>query len=328
MGQAEWERQKMAVKAFRRALRAKHYALRTEQAYVGWLERALDVWGEDPTFRVERVSGHHVRAFLEMLAVELEVAPATQNQALNALQAWFRESLERPMGDLGAFARAKMRRRVPVVLTPEEVRAVLDELDGVHRLIASLLYGGGLRLLEALRLRVKDVDVARRVLVVREPKGGDDRSTVLPVSLVDDLREQVAAARGLHARDAARQTGGVWLPRAYERKAPQATHSIAWFWLFPAPKLSRDPHSGRMLRHHLTPSAVQKHLRRAVRDAGIDKKASAHTLRHSFATHLLESGTDIRTIQKLLGHRSVKTTMIYTHVARQGALGIVSPLDR
>jgi len=328
MSQAEWERRDDAVKAFRRALRAKHYALRTEQAYVGWLERALDMWGSEPGFRVEEVCGRDVRDFLEMLAVDLEVAPATQNQALNALQAWFRESLGRGMGDLGPFARAKQRRRVPVVLTPEEVRDVLDQLEGVHRLVASLLYGGGLRLLEALRLRVKDVDIGRRVLVVREPKGGDDRATVLPVSLIDDVRAQVDAARTQHRLDAERGTGGVWLPRAFERKDPQATWALPWFWVFYAPKLSRDPKSGRLLRHHLTPSAVQKHLRRAVRDAGIDKKASAHTLRHSFATHLLEAGTDIRTIQKLLGHRSVKTTMIYTHVARQGALGIVSPLDR
>lgn len=261
-----------------------------------------------------------VNAFLSHLAVELQVSASTQNQALAALLFLYRELLER-------VVRARTRRRLPVVLSEAEVRAVRQRLEGEAALVVGLLYGSGLRLMEALRLRVKDLDVQRRELTVRDGKGGKDRLTVLPQSLVPELQEHLRRVRQLHQGDLAAGWGRVVMPYALARKYPKADREWAWQWVFPQQNRWRDRASGTQGRHHLDPSVVQKAVKRAVAEAGLTKAASCHTFRHSFATHLLERGQDIRTIQELLGHQDVSTTMIYTHVLNRGPLGVCSPAD-
>jgi integron integrase len=235
--------------------------------------------------------------------------------------------LKREMPELSNVIRPKRPKRLPVVLTPAEVRAIFAEISGVHRLICGLLYGSGLRLMEGLRLRVKDLDFERRELVVRDGKGRQDRVTMLPVSLREPLRAQLERARALHERDLAEGCGAVYLPQALQRKYPQAAREWVWQYVFPSERRSVDSRAGVEGRHHLNEAALQRAVKRAVRRSGIAKLASCHTLRHSFATHLLESGYDIRTVQELLGHRSVRTTMVYTHVLNRGGLGVRSPLD-
>ena len=269
-----------------------------------------------------------VEAFLTHLAVEGGVAASTQNQAKSALLFLYKEVLGVELPWLDGVASAKAPKRLPVVLTRDEVRAALDRTEGTPGLMLRLIYGTGVRVMECLRLRVKDLDFARREIVVREGKGFKDRVTMLPESLVAPLREHLVRVRALHERDLREGGGEVYLPYALARKYPAAGREWAWQYVFPSARLSVDPRSGAVRRHHADEKSVQRALRQAVRDAGIHKPASPHTLRHSFATHLLEGGQDIRTVQELLGHKDVSTTMIYTHVLNRGARGVMSPLDR
>ena len=309
----------------RNAIRVRHYSIRTEQAYVGWVRRFVVFHGKR---HPSELGAEEVAAFLTHLAVRGRVAASTQNQALNALAFLYRHVLEQPLpDDLDGIARAKKPARLPVVLTRDEVQRLLAELEGTHALVGGLLYGSGLRLLEALRLRVKDLDWGHHQLVVREGKGAKDRVTMLPERLETPLREHLRHVRLLHRRDLGAGHGAVHLPGALARKNPSAATSWGWQYVFPAPARAVDPRTGVVRRHHLHESSVQKAVNAAVRRAGIEKRASCHTLRHSFATHLIEAGYDIRTVQELLGHADVRTTMIYTHVLNRGGRGVRSPLD-
>lgn len=306
-----------------RVLRLRHTSLRTERSYLGWLRRFRSFTGDRPG--VELRAGDVVR-FLSHLAVEENVSPSTQNQAFSALLFLFRHVLDRDL-DVAATVRATPRRRLPVVLTRDEVGRVLDGLRAPFDLMARVIYGSGLRLQECLELRVKDVLSEEGVLLVRSGKGDKDRPTVLPDSLREPLVRHLNDIHRLHDSDRRDGVPGVALPRALARKYPNAGTEWPWFWVFPGDNLSVDPRTQITRRHHRHPSAFQKHFKQAVAAAGVAKPATIHTLRHSFATHLLEAGTDIRTIQELLGHKDVQTTMIYTHVAAKNRLGVVSPLD-
>ena len=268
-----------------------------------------------------------IGAFLTHLAVEGRVAPATQNQAMNALVFLYKKVLEVPLTEAIDAVRAERKVRVPVVLTREEVARVISLLDGTAQLVVKLLYGSGLRIMEAVRLRVKDVDLGMKQITVRSGKGDEDRVTTFPGSLTVLLQNHLAKVRTLHEQDLARGWGEVYLPHALARKYPQAGKEWGWQWVFPAREVSTDPRTGLKRRHHVDPSVVNRAIKVAVRRAGLSKPVSAHTFRHSFATHLLQRGTDIRTIQALLGHKDVTTTMIYTHVLQQGGHGVPSPLD-
>ncbi len=308
----------------RHALRLRHRSPRTESAYVHWIRRFILFHGKR---HPAGLGAEDVRAFLTYLAVEAKVSASTQNQAMSAVVFLYREVLERDLGDFSGRVRAREPQRVPVVLSRSEVRALLAMLRGVEKLIASLLYGSGLRLLEALTLRVKDVDFERRELRLRRAKGEKDRVALLPEATLAPLRDHLASVRSMHERDLAAGFGAVALPDALARKYPSAPREWAWQWVFPATRRYFDPSARSERRHHLHETVVQRAVKRAVAAAGIAKRASCHTLRHSFATHLLESGTDIRTLQELLGHASVQTTMIYTHVLNRGGRGVRSPLD-
>ena len=308
----------------RERCRVKHYSLRTEKAYVHWIKRFILFHGKR---HPNEMGASEVEAFLSFLATRKNVAASTQNQALAAILFLYREVLGIDLPWLDGVTRASKPPRLPVVLTREEVRALLARLDGVHGLIAGLMYGSGLRLMETLRLRVKDVDLARREITVREGKGGKDRRTMLPDSLLEPLRHQLDRIGLIHEGDRREGLAPVELPYALARKYPRAGHELAWQYVFPAAQPGIDPRSGIRRRHHLHESAVQRMIRAAVRDAGIPKPATSHTLRHSFATHLLEAGYDIRTVQELLGHSDVRTTQIYTHVLNRGGKGVRSPLD-
>jgi integron integrase len=306
-------------------MRLRHYSIRTEDAYVQWIRRFIRFCdGRHP----REAGAREIIAFLSHLAVERNVAAAIQNQALNAISFLYRRVLDRELGDLGSMVRAKKRKHLPVVLTRSEVIDLLVRLDGASGLAAGLMYGAGLRLMEAVRLRAKDLDLERGELVVRNGKGGRDRITVLPSRLAGSLRDQLAKVRALHQADLSEGFGSVFLPDALARKFCGADCEWFWQYVFPAASRSRDPRSGVLRRHHLGEGTVQRAVKRAVREAGLVKRASCHSLRHSFATHLLESGYDIRTVQQLLGHRSVTTTMIYTHVLNRGGLAVKSPLDQ
>jgi len=306
-------------------IRFKHYSLRTEQAYVDWIRRFIRFHGN--RHPVELGAGD-VERFLTSLAVDGNVAASTQNQAQSALLFLYREVLATELPWLDGVVRAKASRRLPVVLTPDEVQRLIGGLRGTHRLLAALLYGTGMRIMEGLRLRVKDVDFGRNEIVIRDGKGAKDRITMLPATVVQPLRRHLAAVRQLHGNDLEEGFGAVWLPGALARKYPGAAREWAWQYIFPADRRSADPRGGAVRRHHLSDQSFQRALRQALRDAGIAKPATPHTLRHSFATHLLESGHDIRTVQELLGHSDVSTTMVYTHVLNRGGRGVVSPLDR
>src|SRR5712692_3056059 len=273
------------------------------------------------------MGGDEVNAFLTKLAVEGSDSASTQGQALSALLFLYRVVLSEPLPWLEDLVRARRPARLPVVLTADEVAAILERMKGPSRLVVQLLYGSGLRLLEALMLRIKDVDFGRKEIHVRDPKGRRDRMTMLPRSMLEDLKEHLDIVRALHRRDLDEGFGTVWLPDALQRKLPRAEKEWPWQWIFPATSRWRDASTGVEHRHHLHETAVQKRLRDAVRRAGVPKRVTCHSFRHSFATHLLERGQDIRTVQELLGHRDVATTMIYTHVLQLGAKGVRSPLD-
>jgi integron integrase len=313
------------IERVRARIRFMHYSLRTEQAYIDWVRRFIFFHGRR---HPDQMGAPEVEAFLTHLAVEGRVAASTQNQAKSALLFLYRQVLSVELPWLDNVTRAKTPSRLPVVLTPGEVGAVLQRLDGTHALIGSLLYGTGMRILEALRLRVKDVDFARHEIVVRDGKGAKDRMAVLPRAIEAPLAAQIRRARALHDLDLTDGFGAVYLPHALARKYPAAAHEWGWQYVFPAPRRSSDPRTGEERRHHVADQAFQRAMRQAVRDAGLAKPATPHTLRHSFATHLLESGYDIRTVQELLGHSDVSTTMIYTHVLNRGGRGVISPLDR
>ncbi len=309
----------------RDAIRRRHYSPRTEERYVHWIKRFI--YFSDRRHPRE-LGAAEVTAFLNHLARERNVAASTQNQALSALLFLYREALGTPLPWLDELERAQRPARLPTVLTATEVRQLLDRMSGTKWLMASLLYGAGLRLRECLKLRVKDVDFGYRQLMVRDGKGAKDRVTMLPAPLVEPMKRQIDRVRALHERDLAAGYGTVELPDALGRKYPRAPYELGWKFVFPSHKLSRDPASGELRRHHVYENYVTRAVKRAASAAGIVKPVSCHTLRHSFATHLLESGYDIRTVQELLGHADVSTTMIYTHVLSKGGRGVVSPLER
>lgn len=308
----------------REVLRALHYSIRTEEAYVNWNERFVQFHGNRPPARLGK---REVEQFLTHLAVERKVSASTQNQALAAILFLYRHVLERDLDWLDEVVRAKRPEKLPVVLSRAEVFALLGVMRGTRRLQAVLLYGAGLRLLECLRLRVKDLDFDRSEIMVRGGKGQKDRVTVFPTSVRQALRNHLGRVRTLHQRDLEEGFGRVLLPDALAEKYPSAAAEWPWQWVFPSANRSKDPRSGIERRHHQDESVLQKAVRQAARAIGLVKPVGPHTLRHSFATHLLESGSDIRTIQALLGHSSVDTTMIYTHVLNNGP-GVISPADR
>ena len=308
----------------RDAMRLRHMSYRTEEAYVNWIRRFIFFHNRR---HPKDMGADEIRAFLSHLAVHLHVAASTQNVALNALLFLYRHVLRQDFPEIGELERAKRPRRLPTVLTREEVTAMLTQLRGTHHLMASLLYGSGLRLMECLRLRVKDLDFAYQQLTVRDGKGAQDRVTMLPKSLEEPLQRHLAKVQLLHEEDLAEGFGEVYLPYALARKYPNAGRSWTWQYVFPAAKRSVDPRSGKERRHHVSDTVLQKAVKSALQQADIHKRGNCHTLRHSFATHLLEDGYDIRTVQELLGHKDVKTTMIYTHVLHRGGKGVRSPLD-
>lgn len=308
------------------AIRTRHYSIRTEDAYVCWIRRFIFFHRKK---HPSAMGSEEVNTFLSDLAVNGRVSASTQGQALSALLFLYRHVLDEELPWLAEIVRARKPKRIPVVLDRSEVSRILAGMEGTPRLVSSLLYGTGMRLMEALRLRVKDIDFFSRMIVVREGKGQKDRRTMLPRPLEATLRQHLEQVQNLHRRDLARGYGAVYLPHALARKYVSAEREWCWQYLFPAAGLSVDPRSGVMRRHHLEDSTIQKAVRAAVRESGISKPATCHTFRHSFATHLLEDGYDIRTIQELLGHADVRTTMIYTHVLNQaGGRGVRSPLER
>jgi integron integrase len=309
----------------RQAIRLHHYSRRTEKAYIGWIKRYIFFHG---VRHPAEMGEAELTRFLSSLAVEGKVAASTQNQALSALLFLYREVLGQAVPWLDGLVRAKRPRRLPVVLTCAEVRAVLRQLQGVARLMALVLYGAGLRLLECCWLRVKDVDFAANQIVVRDGKGEKDRVTLLPDAVKADLARHLELVRNQHERDLRHGAGWVELPYALARKYPNAGREWGWQWVFPATRFYRDRDTGQRRRHHLHESVLQRAVTEAVRQANLGKHAACHTLRHSFATHLLEDGYDIRTVQELLGHRDVTTTMIYTHVLNRGPAAVRSPADR
>ncbi len=309
----------------RQAIRVRHYSIRTERAYVDWVKRFIRFHG---TRHPGELGADEVSAFLTWLAVTRNVSAATQNQALNALTFLYANVLGRPLERLPETVRARTPEHLPTVFTEEEVLKVLGELEGQNWLMAALLYGSGLRLMECVRLRVKDVDFGYRCIVIRDGKGRKDRVVTLADGLVPHLESQIERVARLHERDLAAGHGEVWLPAALERKYVNAARELAWQYVFPAARRSVDPRTGETRRHHCNRSTLQKAVRRAIQRAGITRKASCHTFRHSFATHLLASGADIRTVQEQLGHRDVRTTQIYTHLIQRGASGVASPFDR
>jgi integron integrase len=304
--------------------RFRHLSLRTEETYRNWIKRYILFHGKRHPRDLDAAA---VRAYLTHLAANENVSASTQNQAFNALLFLYKQVLQIELPIIEGVERARHSRKLPVVFTKAESTAVIAQLRGINRLIASLLYGSGLRIREAVRLRVKDVDFARSEVTVRDGKGERDRVTMLPRALQDGLRLQIGAVQKLHFADLKRGYGAVHLPYALERKYKNASREFAWQYAFPAEKLSTDPRSGIVRRHHVAEQNVQRAVKAALGAAGVRKNGSCHSFRHSFATHLLEDGYDIRTVQELLGHKDVRTTMIYTHVLNKGGRGVRSPLD-
>jgi len=313
----------------RQALRIKHYSYRTERSYLEWAERLIDYTSKvkKKDVRAAGLDSGDVKDFLSYLALTKKVSSSTQNQAFNALLFLFRDVLKTELGDLSKTVRAKRGQKLPVVLSPEEVQSLFKHVKGLNLLILQLLYGAGLRLLELARLRVKDIDFDQNLVFVRGSKGDKDRTTILPQTVKDILKKHLDEVKKLHAKDLAGGYGEVYLPDALERKYPNAAKDWGWQYAFPSTKLSVDPRSGKIRRHHIAEKTIQNAVKEAVKTAGIVKHASVHTLRHSFATHLLMNGVNIREIQNLLGNKHVETTMIYTHVLRDVVSVPRSPLD-
>jgi len=318
------DKPKKLLDRVRDALRVKHYSLRTERSYCDWIERFIRFHRKR---HPSEMGEAEVSGFLTHLAREGQVAASTQNQALSALLFLYKEVLKEEIGWLQNVERAKRPARVPVVLTRDEVHKLFAHLHGAPRLMAGLLYGSGLRLMECVRLRVKDVDFGYARITVRDGKGAKDRVTMLPVNLAARLERHLQRVKAQHEEDLEAGYGSVYLPDALGRKYPNAAREWAWQYVFPSSRLSADPHSEQRRRHHVDENVLQVAVKKAVRTSGINKPASCHTLRHSFATHLLENGYDIRTVQELLGHKDVSTTMIYTHVLNKPGIGVKSPLD-
>ena len=313
------------VDALRTEIRGRHYSIRTETAYLDWVRRFIAFYGyADPKSIDAAVA---VKEYLDYLAVERKVAASTQNQALNALVFFYNHILKRPFGEMETFVRAKRPQRLPEVMTRSEIQALFEQMEGVTALMAGLMYGGGLRLMECVRLRVKDIDFGRHQIMVRDGKGQKDRVTMLPERFVVPLREHLARVRVIYEKDQANGVPGVYIWPALARKYPKAASEWIWQYVFPAKGLSVDPRSGSVRRHHINENLVQKAVKEATTRAGINRKVSCHTLRHSFATHLLEARYDIRTVQELLGHADVSTTMIYTHVLNRPGISVMSPAD-
>ncbi len=318
-----WDQTEL-IEKLRAAVRRKHYSIRTEKSYVRWVERYIDFHeGKSP----QEMGAAHITSFLTHLAVHSKVAAATQNQALNAVVFLYRHVLHKELDESIELTHAKRPKRLPTVLTREEAASVIAMLEGANKLMGQLLYGSGLRLMECMRLRVKDIDFAQRQIIVRDGKGMKDRATMLPDATIAPLQDHLRRVRAIHDRDLAAGHGSVYMPTALDRKYPLAAKEWIWQYVFPAAKLSKDPRSGSFRRHHLSGSSLQRAVKKAARLAAIPKRVSCHTLRHSFATHLLENGYDIRTVQELLGHKDLKTTMVYTHVLKRGGLAVRSPLD-
>jgi len=310
----------------REVLRYHHYAYRTEQTYCQWILRYIHYFGGKTHPRL--LGARDVESFLSHLATEGKVTGSTQRQALNALVFLYKHVLDIQFEDDIAPARSKRAKSPPTVMTEEEVKRLLAAMEGKPALMAKLIYGSGMRLMECLRLRVHDIDFGQNLVFVRGGKGAKDRTTILPVNLRDELLRQVAAVKSLHHKDMEEGFGEVYIPEALARKYPNASRETGWQWIFPAKRRSLDPRSGREMRHHVLESVLQKAVKRAAQRGGIDKKVGCHTLRHSFATHMLENGVNIRVLQELLGHADVKTTEIYTHVMSRDIRGLKSPLDR
>jgi integron integrase len=309
----------------REVLRYHHYAYRTEQTYCQWILRYIFYFGGKT--HPNRLGEKEIEQFLSHLATEGKVSASTQRQAMNALVFLYREVLDKPLADEIAPVRSKHQRKPPTVLIQAEVLRLFAAMTGKHALMAKLLYGGGLRLLECIRLRVKDVDFGQGLIFIRGGKGGKDRTTILPGNVQEELHRQIAAVKALHHKELEGGFGVVYIPEALARRYPNAERETGWQWVFPAKERSLDPRSGRVMRHHVLESGLQKAVKRAAAQAGIDKKVGCHTLRHSFATHMLENGVNIRVLQDLLGHADVKTTEIYTHVMARDIRKLQSPLD-
>jgi len=324
-GESSPSRPQRLLDSVRTAIRTRHYSFRTEKAYVDWIRRFVLFHGKR---HPREMAGREVAEFLSHLANDRRVASATQGQALAALLFLYKHVLNVALPWLENVVRAHRPKRLPVVLRQDEAQRVIDNLSGVHWLIAALLYGSGLRLLETLRLRIKDIDFYHRRVTVRDGKGSKDRVTILPAALVPALKAHVERMRVLHEQAIEQGYGGVELPFALARKYPRAHLSWVWQYVFPASRASTDPRTGARRRHHIPEDTVQRQVRNAARAAGIERPVSPHTFRHSFATHLLENGYDIRTVQELLGHKDVKTTQLYTHVMAPGANPVRSPFDR
>ena len=312
------------IKRVRQAIRLRNYSYRTEQSYVYWIQKYFQFYHPRPA---KDLGSKEVSQFFNYLAVKQNLAASSQNQALSAILFLYKNVLRIDLSWMQNLVWAKKPKRIPTVLTRQEVQRVLSNLNGLHWLMTSLLYGSGLRLMECLRLRVKDVDFGYNQILVRDGKGHRDRVTLLPTRLIEPLKKQLVEVKKLHLSDLKEGYGRVFLPDALARKYPNANRDFIWQFVFPSINRAPHPRTGEIFRHHIHPSTVQEAVKAAVRKAGIMKHASPHTLRHSFATHLLENGYDIRTVQELLGHKNVQTTMIYTHVLKKGGFGVKSPLD-
>lgn len=317
----EWA---LASESMKRLMRLKHLSYRTEQTYLRWLR---DFYINTKPLAPSKLDPDHLKKYLTYLAVDRRVAKSTQNQAFNALLFFYRHVIEKDVGSLGDVVRSRKGRRLPTVLTMSEARRLLEALEGKKRLMAQIIYGGGLRLNECVRLRIKDIDFENHTLMIYGAKGDKDRVTIFPERISNDLKAHIDRTRRIYEKDRKDSVAGVYLPGALDKKYPNAPKEWIWFWVFPSARLSLDPRTHIVRRHHVSGDVLRRHIKEASMKAGITKKITAHTLRHSFATHLLEKGYDIRTIQQLLGHSSLQTTMVYTHVARKNFLGVKSPLD-